>query len=73
MPNATISHRAEIALLAAHRHIPAIYSFRSFAEVGGLMSYGVNPLVEFQRAALVAGYSSPCNRIMTRRSRPPII
>jgi ABC-type uncharacterized transport system substrate-binding protein len=55
MPDAfTISHRAGIAMLAARYRIPAIYSFRFFAEAGGLMSYGVNPLGEFQRAASYA-------------------
>ena len=55
MPDAfTISHRAVIAMLAARYRIPAIYSFRFFAEAGGLMSYGVNPLGEFQRAASYA-------------------
>jgi putative tryptophan/tyrosine transport system substrate-binding protein len=55
MPDAfTISHRAGIAVLAARYRIPAIYSFRFFAEAGGLMSYGVNPLGEFQRAAAYA-------------------
>jgi putative tryptophan/tyrosine transport system substrate-binding protein len=55
MPDAfTISHRAGIAVLAARYRIPAIYSLRFFAEAGGLMSYGVNPLGEFQRAAAYA-------------------
>jgi len=45
------SHRAEIAMLAVRYRIPAIYSFTYFAEAGGLISYGVNPLGEFQRAA----------------------
>jgi hypothetical protein len=38
-------------MLAARYRIPAIYSFTFFAEAGGLMSYGINPLGEFQRAA----------------------
>jgi len=46
-----VAHRAGIAMLAARYRIPAIYSFTFFAEAGGLMSYGVNPLGEFQRAA----------------------
>jgi putative tryptophan/tyrosine transport system substrate-binding protein len=46
-----VAHRAGIAMLAARYRIPAIYSFTFFAEAGGLMSYGVNPLAEFQRAA----------------------
>jgi putative ABC transport system substrate-binding protein len=47
----TIGHRAEIALLAARYRVPAVYWSRSFTEVGGLLSYGVNPLSEFRRAA----------------------
>jgi putative tryptophan/tyrosine transport system substrate-binding protein len=36
------SHRAQIADLAAHYAIPAIYESREFVEQGGLMSYGTN-------------------------------
>jgi putative ABC transport system substrate-binding protein len=50
----TIGHRAEITLLAARYRVPAVYWSRFFAEVGGLLSYGVNPLSEFQRAASYA-------------------
>jgi putative ABC transport system substrate-binding protein len=46
-----VAHRAGIAMLAARYRIPAIYSFTFFAEAGGLISYGVNPLGEYQRAA----------------------
>jgi putative tryptophan/tyrosine transport system substrate-binding protein len=46
-----ISHRAEIALLASGYRLPAVYAFRYFTEVGGLLSYGVNPLSEFRHAA----------------------
>jgi putative tryptophan/tyrosine transport system substrate-binding protein len=55
MPDAFMaSHRAGIATLTARYRIPAIYSFTFFAEAGGLMSYGINPLGEFQRAASYA-------------------
>ena len=33
-------HRAEITALAARYHVPAVSWSRSFAEVGGLISYG---------------------------------
>jgi putative ABC transport system substrate-binding protein len=49
-----IGHRAEITLLAARYRVPAVYTFRFFTEVGGLLSYGVNPLSEFRRAASYA-------------------
>src|SRR5258707_2590893 len=50
----TIGHRAEITLLAARNRVPAVYWSRFFADVGGLLSYGVNPLSEFRRAASYA-------------------
>jgi putative ABC transport system substrate-binding protein len=36
------SRRVQLAHLAAHHSIPAIYGVREIAEVGGLMSYGIN-------------------------------
>jgi putative ABC transport system substrate-binding protein len=44
-------HRAFIAELAAHHRIPAIYPFREFAESGGLISYGVDVVDLYLRAA----------------------
>jgi putative ABC transport system substrate-binding protein len=46
-----ISHRVEIISLAAHFRLPAIYPFRFFAELGGLLSYGVDLADNFRRAA----------------------
>src|SRR5262245_41583778 len=41
MPDSfTDTHRAEITSLAARHRLPAIYPFRFFAEVCGLLSYG---------------------------------
>ena len=34
------ARRVQLALLAAHHSIPAIYSGREYAEAGGLLSYG---------------------------------
>ena len=47
-------HRAEITALAARYHVPAVYCFRSFAEVGGLISYGPYIVDEYRRAASYA-------------------
>ena len=43
MPDAfMIAHRAEIISLAARYRLPAVYPFRFFTELGGLLSYGNN-------------------------------
>ena len=47
----TSDHGAEITALAAHYRLPAIYPFRFFAELGGLLSYGNDLLDSFWRAA----------------------
>ena len=47
----TIAHRAEIISLAARYRLPAVYPYRFFAELGGLLSYGVNLSDNFRRAA----------------------
>jgi putative ABC transport system substrate-binding protein len=52
MPDSfTDVHRVEIASLAARYRLPAVYPFRLFAEVGGLLSYGVDRTDNFRRAA----------------------
>jgi putative tryptophan/tyrosine transport system substrate-binding protein len=50
----TVAHRAEITALAARYHVPAVYWSRSFAEVGGLISYGPYIVDEYRRAASYA-------------------
>ena len=47
----TIANRAEIVSLAARHRLPAVYPFRFFAELGGLLSYGVDLTDNFRRAA----------------------
>ena len=47
----TIAHRAEIISLAARYRLPAVYPYPFFAELGGLLSYGVNLSDNFRRAA----------------------
>ena len=44
-------NRAEITSLMARHHVPAVYPFRFFAELGGLVSYGNDFLDNFRRAA----------------------
>src|SRR6476620_9711258 len=52
MPDSfTVAHRVEITSLAARYRLPAVYPFRFFAEVGGLLSYGVDLPDNFRRAA----------------------
>jgi putative tryptophan/tyrosine transport system substrate-binding protein len=47
-------HRAEITSLAARYHLPAVYPFRFFLELGGLLSYGNDLVDSFRRAATYA-------------------
>ena len=47
-------HRAEIISLAARYHLPAVYPFRHFSEIGGLLSYGSDRIDNFRRAAIYA-------------------
>jgi putative ABC transport system substrate-binding protein len=52
LPDTTTSaHRELIVMLAAHHRLPAVYPFRFFVDVGGLMSYGFDVLDVFRRAA----------------------
>jgi putative ABC transport system substrate-binding protein len=44
-------HRAEIISLAARYRLPAVYPWRFFAEVGGLLSYGTEQRDLFRLAA----------------------
>jgi putative ABC transport system substrate-binding protein len=46
-----VTHRAEIATLAARYRLPTVYPFRDFVEAGGLLAYGNDVLDNFQRAA----------------------
>jgi putative ABC transport system substrate-binding protein len=49
-----VTHRARITSLAARYRLPAVYPFRDFIEVGGLMSYGNDLYDNFRRAATYA-------------------
>ena len=50
----TIAHRAEITLLANRYRVPAVYWSRSFAELGGLISFGPYLVDEYRRATSYA-------------------
>jgi putative ABC transport system substrate-binding protein len=45
-------YRADVTSLAARFHLPAVYPFRQFSEVGGLLSYGNDQVDNFRRAAV---------------------
>jgi putative ABC transport system substrate-binding protein len=49
-----LAHRAEITSLAARYRLPAVYPFRFFAELGGLLSYGNDLIDNFRSAATYA-------------------
>jgi putative ABC transport system substrate-binding protein len=44
-------HREQIVSLAARYHLPTVYPFRWFAEIGGLLSYGIDTDDMYRRAA----------------------
>jgi putative ABC transport system substrate-binding protein len=46
-----IVHRELITTLAARHRLPAVYAFRYFVTVGGLISYGPDSIDPFRRAA----------------------
>ena len=45
----------QFATLATHYRVPAIYSYRGFAEVGGLMSYGPSLTDQYRRLGSYTG------------------
>jgi len=46
-----IGHSEEIITLAARYRLPAVYPYRFFTELGGLLSYGTDRLDTFRRSA----------------------
>ena len=48
------AHRAEVTSLAARHRLPAVYPFRYYTEIGGLVSYGNDFLDNFRRATAYA-------------------
>ncbi len=52
MPDSFLNaHRAEATSLAARYRLPAVYAFRFFTELGGLLSYGNDIPDNYRRAA----------------------
>ena len=52
MPGAfMVAHRALIILAAARNNVPAVYTNSGFASEGGLLSYGVDQVDLYRRAA----------------------
>ena len=55
MPEASMGlHREEIVAQAAHHSLPAIYPYRYFAGLGGLLSYGIDLIDQYRRAPTYA-------------------
>src|SRR6516165_6202767 len=55
MPDSFLNaHRAEVISRAARYRLPAVYAFRFFTELGGLLSYGNDIVDNYRRAATYA-------------------
>jgi putative ABC transport system substrate-binding protein len=52
MPDSFLTaHRVMVTSLAARYGLPTVYPHSLFADVGGMLSYGVEQIKNFQRAA----------------------
>ena len=47
--------RVQFVTLATHHRIPVTYPLREFVEVGGLMSYGTNPVDSYRQVGIYTG------------------
>jgi hypothetical protein len=50
-----IGRHVQLVQLAAYHHLPAAYTLREFAEIGGLMTYGPNIGDAWRQAGVYAG------------------
>ena len=60
----TVTHRAPIIMAAARNNVPGVYHRSEYARDGGLLSYGVDSVDSYRRAA------SYVDRIL-RGAKPP--
>jgi putative tryptophan/tyrosine transport system substrate-binding protein len=51
LSNGLVAHRVPIISASARNNVPAVYSEPDFVRLGGLLSYGVNPVDNWRRAA----------------------
>jgi putative tryptophan/tyrosine transport system substrate-binding protein len=49
------NRRAQLVTLAAHHRMPAIYSAREYAEIGGLMTYGTSLTEAYRQTGIYTG------------------
>jgi ABC-type uncharacterized transport system substrate-binding protein len=65
--------RAHIADLALQHHLPTMFTFKYYVTAGGLMSYGIDTIPIFRRAAsFVAKIPEERSRPIFRSSNQPI-
>jgi putative ABC transport system substrate-binding protein len=66
------SRRGQLVALASRYDVPAIYTFRNFAEAGGLIGYARASLLPMASSAFTPGRSSraPSRPICRSSSRP---
>jgi putative tryptophan/tyrosine transport system substrate-binding protein len=73
LPDAfTFAYRVEIVSLAVRYRLPAVYAFRFFTELGGLLSYGndLNKIFDVQRPMPIASSRARSRLICRCRTRP---